>query len=108
MVTREESESLTNELFRLMIEDKFTTRIHETYPLEEVARAHQVSELHFVLGKRLAGGLINVGELGYREPENHGEIAFEAVETSTRQKHQKIRKVNSWLYALVVTGGLYE
>lgn len=28
-----------------MIEDKFTVRIHEIYPLKDVARAHNVSNL---------------------------------------------------------------
>lgn len=43
--TREELEFYSNELFRLIAEEKFTVRIHEVYPLKEVARAHNVSSL---------------------------------------------------------------
>lgn len=41
--TREEFKFYCNELFRLIAEEKFTVRIHEVYPLKEVARAHSVS-----------------------------------------------------------------
>lgn len=41
--TREEFKFYCNELFRLIAEEKFTVRIHEVYPLKEVARAHNVS-----------------------------------------------------------------
>ena len=41
--TREEFEHYANELFKLMAEKNFNTRIHETYPLKDVARAHDVS-----------------------------------------------------------------
>lgn len=41
--TREEFNFYCNELFRLIGEEKFTVRIHEVYPLKEVARAHTVS-----------------------------------------------------------------
>ena len=40
--TREEFEYYANELFEMMSKDKFKVRIHEIYPLEEVARAHNV------------------------------------------------------------------
>lgn len=40
--TREEYEQYANELFKMMAEDHFNTRIHETYPLKDVARAHNV------------------------------------------------------------------
>lgn len=40
--TREEYEHYANELFKMMVEDHFETRIHETYPLKDVARAHDV------------------------------------------------------------------
>ena len=42
IATREEFEHYTNELFKMMVEDNFKTRIHETYPLKDVARAHNV------------------------------------------------------------------
>ena len=43
ITTREEFETYTAELWKLMTESKFTTRIHEIYPLRDVARAHNVS-----------------------------------------------------------------
>lgn len=42
--TREEFEHYANELFEMMSKDKMNVRIHEIYPLEEVARAHNVSD----------------------------------------------------------------
>lgn len=41
--TREEFERYANELFQMMTVDKFNVRIHEVYPLQDVARAHIVS-----------------------------------------------------------------
>ena len=41
--THEEYEKYADELFRLMTEEKFDVRIHKTYPLKDVAQAHQVS-----------------------------------------------------------------
>ena len=43
--TREEFKFYCDELFRLIAGEKFTVRIHEVYPLKEVARAHNVSSL---------------------------------------------------------------
>ncbi len=42
--TREEFEHYANELFEMMSKDKMNVRIHEIYTLEEVARAHNVSD----------------------------------------------------------------
>ena len=47
--TREEFERYANELFELMAEKHFKTRIHETYPLKDVARAHSVCLYHDLL-----------------------------------------------------------
>ena len=41
--TREEFEKYSNELWDFILKDKMDVRIHEVYPLEEVARAHNVS-----------------------------------------------------------------
>lgn len=41
--TRQEFEQYANELFQMMSKDKMNVRIHEIYPLEDVARAHKVS-----------------------------------------------------------------
>jgi len=41
--TREEFEHYANELFQMMSKDKMNVRIHEIYPLQDVARAHNVS-----------------------------------------------------------------
>ncbi|KAL9128692.1 MAG: hypothetical protein Q9217_002685 [Psora testacea] len=51
--TREELEQYTNELFRLMTQEKFAVRIYETYPLEDVARAHNDLEGRKTMGKLL-------------------------------------------------------
>ncbi|CAJ2502012.1 Uu.00g048650.m01.CDS01 [Anthostomella pinea] len=53
IVTREELEGYTNELFGLVVKDKFDVRIHETYPLSEVARAHEYLEGRKTTGKLL-------------------------------------------------------
>lgn len=42
VATRDEFEHYTNRLFEMMAKDHFKTRIHETYPLKDVARAHNV------------------------------------------------------------------
>ncbi len=42
--TREEFEDYTKELFDFMMVDKMNVQIHEIYPMEDVARAHNVSE----------------------------------------------------------------
>ena len=42
--SREEYEKYADELFRLMIEEKFDVRIHKTYPLKDAAQAHVVSK----------------------------------------------------------------
>ena len=41
--TEEEFEHYTNRLWELVLEQKFTVRIHGTYPLQDVAQAHEVS-----------------------------------------------------------------
>lgn len=46
--TREEYEKYADEIFRLMTEAKFDVRVHKTYPLKDVAQAHQVSHASFV------------------------------------------------------------
>lgn len=53
IVTREEFEKYTGELFDFIIKDKLNVRIHETYPLAEVARAHTDLELRKTTGKLL-------------------------------------------------------
>ena len=51
--TREELERYSNELFDMMIHDKFDVRIHEIYPLEEVRRATEDIEGRKTTGKLL-------------------------------------------------------
>ncbi|RYO87206.1 hypothetical protein DL766_004678 [Monosporascus sp. MC13-8B] len=53
IVTREELEAYTDELFRFILENKPDVRIHEVYPLSEVARAHQDLEGRKTTGKLL-------------------------------------------------------
>ncbi|KAL6719294.1 NADPH:quinone reductase [Lecanora helva] len=53
IATRDEFESYTAELWKLMTENKFTIRIHETYPLKDIARAHDDLEGRKTMGKLL-------------------------------------------------------
>ena len=48
IVTREEFEIYSNDLFRMMVEDNLKVKIHETYPLKDVARAHTVNDTSLV------------------------------------------------------------
>ncbi|KAM3069496.1 NADPH:quinone reductase [Clarireedia jacksonii] len=51
--TREEFEGYVAELFDFIIKDKLNVRIHEIYPLQEVARAHSDLEGRKTTGKLL-------------------------------------------------------
>jgi NADPH:quinone reductase len=51
--TREEYETYCAELFDFIIKDKLNVRIHETYPLSEIARAHTDLEGRKTTGKLL-------------------------------------------------------
>lgn len=51
--TREEFERYTAELFDFIIKDKLNVKIHEIYPLAEVARAHTDIEGRKTTGKLL-------------------------------------------------------
>ncbi|CAO1601528.1 NADPH:quinone reductase [Xanthoria calcicola] len=42
LFTREELEHYSTRLFNMMMDEKFSVRIHDTYPLADVARAHTV------------------------------------------------------------------
>jgi len=53
IATREEFEGYTQELFDFILKDGLDTRIHETYPLSEVARAHNDIEGRKTTGKLL-------------------------------------------------------
>ncbi|RYP60680.1 hypothetical protein DL769_008019 [Monosporascus sp. CRB-8-3] len=53
IVTREELEAYADELFRFILENNLDVRIHEVYPLSEVARAHQDLEGRKTTGKLL-------------------------------------------------------
>ncbi|KAI4254580.1 MAG: hypothetical protein LQ352_003019 [Teloschistes flavicans] len=53
VATRQEFEHYSDELFKIMMEDKFSVRIHETYPLKDVARAHTDIESRKTMGKLL-------------------------------------------------------
>jgi NADPH2:quinone reductase len=51
--TREEYEKYCAELFDFIIKDKINVRIHETYPLSDIARAHTDIESRKTTGKLL-------------------------------------------------------
>lgn len=53
LVTREEFEGYTKELFGFILKDKLDVRIHEVYPLSEVKRAHEDLEGRKSTGKLL-------------------------------------------------------
>ncbi|KAI4284061.1 MAG: hypothetical protein L6R38_001699 [Xanthoria sp. 2 TBL-2021] len=53
LFTREELEHYSAKLFKMMIDEKFSVRIHDTYPLEDVARAHTDIESRKTMGKLL-------------------------------------------------------
>ncbi|PSK53083.1 hypothetical protein B9Z65_3283 [Elsinoe australis] len=53
IATREEFETYTAQLWDFIIKDKLNVRIHETYPLQEVARAHTDIEGRVTTGKLL-------------------------------------------------------
>ncbi|KAL8751363.1 MAG: hypothetical protein Q9184_006093 [Pyrenodesmia sp. 2 TL-2023] len=51
--TREEFEHYSNKLWKMMVDEKLTVRIHETYPMEDIARAHTDIESRKTMGKLL-------------------------------------------------------
>ncbi|KAI4140562.1 MAG: hypothetical protein L6R39_005749 [Caloplaca ligustica] len=51
--TRDEFEHYSNKLWEMMVNDKFSVRIHEIYPLKDVARAHTDIESRKTMGKLL-------------------------------------------------------
>ncbi|TVY91587.1 putative quinone oxidoreductase, partial [Lachnellula willkommii] len=53
IATREEYEGYSAELFDFIIKDKLNVRIHETYPLSDIARAHTDLEGRKTTGKLL-------------------------------------------------------
>lgn len=53
IATREEFEGYTAELFDLITKDKLNVRIHHTYPLKDIAKAHIDLEGRVTTGKLL-------------------------------------------------------
>lgn len=53
IVTRDEFEGYANEFFHLVLQHKMDARIHDVYPLSEVARAHRDLEGRKTTGKLL-------------------------------------------------------
>jgi NADPH2:quinone reductase len=51
--TKEEVEKNTDDLFNFMIKGHIKVKIHEVYPLQDVARAHQDLEGRKTTGKLL-------------------------------------------------------
>lgn len=70
IATREEFETYIERLWTLMIESGFKTRIHNIYPLKDVAKAHTVSPDVILVS---FCWLTEV--TGSRGPENYGQIA---------------------------------
>jgi NADPH2:quinone reductase len=53
IVTREEFEHYIEELFQFIIKDKLDIKVHEAYPLKDVAKAHDDLEGRKTTGKLL-------------------------------------------------------
>jgi NADPH2:quinone reductase len=53
IATREEYEKYCAELFDFIIKDKLNVKIHETYPLADIQRAHTDIESRKTTGKLL-------------------------------------------------------
>lgn len=53
VTTREEFEDYASRLFGMMIENKWTPKIHSVYPLDQAAKAHQDLESRKTVGKLL-------------------------------------------------------
>lgn len=62
--TRQEFEYYANRLFKMMTEDHFKTRIHETYPLKDVARAHNVGLRPNLLAKDMTDDCARISRAG--------------------------------------------
>ena len=63
VATREEFEYYTHRLFRMMTEDHLKTRIHETYPLKDVARAHNVGSYHELLARDMTNDAARISRV---------------------------------------------
>ena len=72
--TREELEHYTSRLWKMIEEDKMTVRIHEVYPLKDVARAHNVSLGMIFLRRDYLMDLIGSGR-----PKEYGQATHDAV-----------------------------
>ena len=64
VATRDEFEHYTNKLFTMMEEDHLKTRIHEIYPLKDVARAHNVGDHPDLLAKIVTDNLVRISRVG--------------------------------------------
>ena len=53
IATKEERDAYTKELFELLLTGKVNVKIHEVYPLKDVARAHTDLEGRKTMGKLL-------------------------------------------------------
>lgn len=62
--TRAEFDHYANRLFKMMAEDHFKTRIHETYPLKDVARAHDVGFHPDLLAKDVTDDSARISRVG--------------------------------------------
>ena len=75
VATRDEFEGYANELFKMMTEDKFNVKIHEVYPLQDVARAHNVSHAWVIYAMKS----VLTSATGSGRPENNWQTAAKAL-----------------------------
>lgn len=85
ITTREEFEHYTSELFQFMTRDKMDVRIHEVYPLEDVARAHQVSMIGLVVVGSFVTDRLTHYPSGSRREEDDWETVTKAVDMCVSQ-----------------------
>ena len=64
VATREEYEHYANRLFEMMEANDWKPRIHETYPLKDVARAHNVSLPNAMLAKNTTNDCARILRVG--------------------------------------------
>lgn len=83
-----------------MIEKSFSVRIHETYPLKDVARAHTVSVAALETWNAAERGL-----LGYRKSEDDGQTPAQALKSIV--DHSIIRFSHSERLAFHVSSTCY-
>ena len=64
VATRDEFEHYANRLFEMMAQNQLKTSIHDTYPLKDVARAHNVGLRDDLLAKDITDSCARISRVG--------------------------------------------